>query len=124
MKIQKVDFVGIPTADMERAQRFYGEVLGLRRDEHSESEFWAGETCISLWMPSWAGQEFVPQELSMPALRVEDVAAARAELESKGVEFQGEIFDSGVCHMAFFKDADGNGLMLHRRYAPYEGTEA
>jgi catechol 2,3-dioxygenase-like lactoylglutathione lyase family enzyme len=122
MQIERVDFVGIPTQDMERARVFYGETLGLRRDEHSESEFWAGETCFSLWMPSWAGQEFAPQELAMPALRVDDVAAARAELEAKGVEFQGEIVDSGVCHMAFFKDPDGNGLMLHRRYAPYEGS--
>ena len=119
MKIQKVDFVGIPTADMERAIAFYGETLGLRRDERSESEFWAGETCISLWMPAWAGQEFVPQELAMPALRVDDVAAARAELEAKGVEFQGETFDTGVCHMANFTDPDGNVLVLHKRYAPY-----
>src|SRR5687767_6559400 len=106
MQIERVDFVGIPTTDMERAKQFYGETLELRRDEHSESEFWAGETCISLWMPSWVGIEFAPQELAMPALRVDDVAAARAELEAKGVEFQGEIVDSGVCHMAFFKDPD------------------
>ena len=119
MLVSRVDFLGVPTQDMERAKRFYGETLGLRRDAHSESEFWAGETCVSLWMPEWGGREFVPQELAMAALRVDDVAAARAELEAKGVEFQGEIFDSGVCHMAFFKDPDGNGLMLHRRYAPY-----
>jgi hypothetical protein len=71
-------------------------------------------------MPAWVQIEFAPQELAMPALRVDDVAAAREELEAKGVEFQGEIFDSGVCHMAFFKDPDGNGLMLHRRYKAYE----
>ena len=120
MVVERVDFVGIPTADMERAKAFYGETLGLRRDDHSDSEFWAGETCFSLWMPERAGQEFVPQELAMPALRVDDVAAARAELESKGVDFQGETLDTGVCHMAFFKDPDGNALMLHRRYKPYE----
>jgi catechol 2,3-dioxygenase-like lactoylglutathione lyase family enzyme len=118
--VSKVDFVGIPTQDMERAKQFYGETLGLRRDEHSESEFWAGETCFSLWLPAWAQVEFAPQELTMPALHVDDVAAARAELEGKGVEFQGETLDTGVCHMAFFKDPDGNGLMLHRRYKPYE----
>jgi catechol 2,3-dioxygenase-like lactoylglutathione lyase family enzyme len=120
MQVERLDFFGIPTTDMERATAFYGDTLGLRRDEHSESEFWAGETCISLWMPEWAGVEFAPQELAMPALRVDDVAAARAELESKGVEFSGEVLDTGVCHMAFFKDPDGNGLMLHRRYKPYE----
>jgi len=45
---------------------------------------------------------------------------ARAELEAKGVEFDGETVDTGVCHMAFFKDPDGNALMLHRRYAPFD----
>jgi predicted enzyme related to lactoylglutathione lyase len=49
---------------------------------------------------------------------VDDVAAARAELEAKGVEFEGDTFDTGVCHMAFFTDPDGNDLMLHHRYAP------
>ncbi len=121
MLVARVDFVGIPTQDMERAKAFYGDVLGLRRDGHSESEFWAGETCFSLWMPEWGGMDFAPQELAMPALRVDDVAAARAELEAKGVQFQGDVLDTGVCHMAIFKDPDGNGLMLHKRYAPYPG---
>jgi catechol 2,3-dioxygenase-like lactoylglutathione lyase family enzyme len=120
MQVERLDFLGIPVTDMERAQAFYGGTLGLRQDEHREAEFWAGETCISLWKPEWAGVDFAPQELAMPALRVDDVGAARAELEAKGVEFQGEVLDTGVCHMAFFKDPDGNGLMLHRRYKPYE----
>jgi catechol 2,3-dioxygenase-like lactoylglutathione lyase family enzyme len=120
MQVERLDFLGIPVTDMERAQAFYGETLGLRQDEHREAEFWAGETCISLWKPEWAGAEFAPQELAMPALRVDDVAAARAELESKGVEFSGDVLDTGVCHMAFFRDPDGNGLMLHKRYKPYE----
>jgi predicted enzyme related to lactoylglutathione lyase len=54
------------------------------------------------------------------ALRVADVAEARAALQTKGVEFGGDIVDTGVCHMAFFSDPDGNALMLHRRYAPRE----
>jgi predicted enzyme related to lactoylglutathione lyase len=64
--------------------------------------------------------EFTPQKNAHIALHVDDVAAARKELEEKGVEFFGETLDSGVCHMAFFTDPDGNDLMLHRRYAPYE----
>ena len=52
------------------------------------------------------------------ALHVEDVAAARATLEERGVGFHGDIFDTGVCHMALFADPDGNALMLHHRYAP------
>ena len=49
---------------------------------------------------------------------VDDVAAARAELEAAGVGFPAETMDSGVCHMAHFSDPDGNVLMLHHRYAP------
>ncbi len=80
-----VDFVSVPTRDLERANAFYGETLGLRR---------------SAYHP------------------VEDVAAARAELEGRGVVFAGDTFDTGVCHMAIFADPDGNALMLHHRYAP------
>ena len=61
-----------------------------------------------------------PQNNAHPALHVDDVAAAKAELEAKGVEFKGDVFDTGVCHMALFTDPDGNDLMLHHRYAPYE----
>ena len=51
---------------------------------------------------------------------VDDVAAARSVLEARGVKFHGDILDTGVCHMAFFNDPDGNALMLHHRYAPRE----
>ena len=68
--------------------------------------------------------EFAPQKNAHLALHVDDVAAARAELEAKGVEFLGETFDTGVCHMAFFEDPDGNALMLHHRYAPRESSDS
>jgi predicted enzyme related to lactoylglutathione lyase len=75
---------------------------------------------VSLYLidPTNVGQTFTAPHSSQIALRVADVAAARAELEERGVEFHGEIMDTGVCHMAFFADPDGNALMLHRRYAP------
>jgi catechol 2,3-dioxygenase-like lactoylglutathione lyase family enzyme len=116
----KLDFVGIPTTDMERSIAFYVGTLGLRQDEHRDAEFWAGDTCVSLWKPEWAGREFAPSETGLLAIHVDDVAAAREELEGKGVQFAGETIDSGVCHMAIFKDPDGNSLMLHHRYKPYE----
>ena len=118
--ISKVDMVGVPSTDSERSRAFYVETLGLRPDERARFEFWAGETCFAIWEPSSFGIEFAPQKNAHPALHVDDVAAARAELEAKGVEFFGEILDTGVCHMAFFNDPDGNDLMLHHRYAPYE----
>jgi catechol 2,3-dioxygenase-like lactoylglutathione lyase family enzyme len=116
--ITKLDFVAVPSQDSERSRRFYIETLGLRPDEHGQFEFWVGETCFSIWEPARLGAPFAPQNNGHIALHVEDVAEARQELEAKGVEFAGETFDTGVCHMAFFNDPDGNNLMLHHRYAP------
>jgi len=118
--ITKLDFVAIPSQDAERSRRFYGETLGLRPDEHAHYEFWAGQTCLAIWEPERLGRPFAPQKNGHLALEVPDVETARAELEAKGVTFAGETFDTGVCHMAFFTDPDGNDLMLHRRHAPYE----
>ena len=118
--ISKLDFVGIPSTEAERSRSFYVDTLGLRQDEHGRFECWAGETCFAIWEPGKMGMEFAPQKNAHPALHVDDVAAARGELEAKGVEFGGDTFDSGVCHMAFFTDPDGNDLMLHHRYAPYD----
>ena len=123
--ISKLDFVGIPSQDAERSRAFYVDTLGLRPDDHARFEVWAGETCFGIWEPERLGMPFAPQKNAHPALHVDDVHAARAELETKGVAFVGEILDTGVCHMALFTDPDGNDLMLHRRYAPYpNGSEA
>jgi catechol 2,3-dioxygenase-like lactoylglutathione lyase family enzyme len=116
--IERVDFIGIPSRDAERSRAFYVETLGLRPDDKARFEFWAGETCFGIWEPEQMGMEFAPQKNAHPALHVDDVAKRRAELEAKGAEFSGETFDTGVCHMAFFTDPDGNDLMLHRRYSP------
>ena len=118
--ITKTDFIGIPSTDAERTRTFSVETLGLRPDEHSRFECWAGDTCFGIWEPAKFGLEFAPQKNAHPALHVEDVESAREELETTGVEFLGDVLDTGVCHMAFFTDPDGNDLMLHHRYAPYE----
>ena len=118
--ISKLDFVGIPSTDAERSRTFYVETLGLRADESSRFEFWLGETCFGIWEPASFGMEFAPQKNAHPAFHVDDVKAARADLEAKGIEFAGDVLDTGVCHMAFFTDPDGNDLMLHHRYAPHE----
>ena len=120
MNITGLDFVAIPSTDAERSRRFYGGTLGLSPDDHSQHEFWAGRTCVTIWEPARLGMEFSPQRNGHLALHVDDVDAARAELEAAGVTFSGETIDTGVCRMALFTDPDGNDLMLHRRYAPYE----
>jgi catechol 2,3-dioxygenase-like lactoylglutathione lyase family enzyme len=116
--ITKLDFVGIATKDADRSRAFYVDTLGLRPDDKAKYEFWVGETCFGIWEPERQGMGFAINSVSFPALHVEDVAASRAELEAKGVKFEGEILDTCVCHMAIFKDPDGNSLMLHNRYAP------
>jgi len=122
-EIRELDFMGIPSQDAERSRTFYRDVLGLRPDEHADWEQWAGDTCFVIWEPEKTGRPFVAQTGNPWPLRVDDVAAARAALEAKGVTFFGDILDTGVCHMAFFTDPDGNELMLHRRYAPYAPQE-
>jgi catechol 2,3-dioxygenase-like lactoylglutathione lyase family enzyme len=114
----RLDFVGVPSTDSERTRTFYVETLGLRPDDNGRFEFWVGETCFGIWEPGRLGIRFGPQKNAHIALHVDDVAAARAELEAKGIVFVGETFDTGVCQMAFFTDPDGNDLMLHHRYAP------
>jgi catechol 2,3-dioxygenase-like lactoylglutathione lyase family enzyme len=87
-------------------------------------EFQLGEN-LSLYLidPTNIGRGFVAPHTAHIALRVPDVAEVRSELEAKGIEFEGDTLDTGVCHMAFFRDPDGNALMLHRRYAPSNGSQ-
>ena len=120
MIVERTDFISVPVTDMERARAFYAETLGLPVvDPRGFPEFQLGEN-VSLYLidPTQTGSSFVGGHSSAVALRVPDVADARSELEARGVTFEGETRDTGVCHMAFFKDPDGNQLMLHRRYAP------
>jgi catechol 2,3-dioxygenase-like lactoylglutathione lyase family enzyme len=118
--VERTDFVSVPVTDLERSAVWYRDTLGLEQiGEGGWPEFQLGEN-VSLYLidPTNIGQEFRGPHTSHVALRVADVEAARTELEGRGIEFDGDIFDTGVCHMAFFRDPDGNQLMLHRRYAP------
>jgi len=116
--ITGLDFIGIPSTDADRSRAFYVETLGLRPDDGADYEFWVGETCFTIWEPAKQGFEFSPEKCSQLALHVEDIEAARAELEARGVNFFGDTFDTGVCYMAMFADPDGNALMLHHRHTP------
>jgi catechol 2,3-dioxygenase-like lactoylglutathione lyase family enzyme len=118
--VERMDFVSVPVTNLERSTAWYRETLGLEQiGEGAWPEFQLGQN-VSLYLldPTNIGQEFQGPHTSSMALRVPDVEEARRELESRGVEFRGDTFDTGVCHMAFFSDPDGNELMLHRRYAP------
>jgi catechol 2,3-dioxygenase-like lactoylglutathione lyase family enzyme len=115
------DFITVGTKDYDAAAKFYGEVLGLpfgkRWGNMPAGEFETGSLTIAVMQSDAFGIEFRPNNHPI-ALHVDDVEAARAELQSRGVEFKGDILDSGVCHQAFFEDPDGNTLGLHHRYAP------
>jgi predicted enzyme related to lactoylglutathione lyase len=119
--VERTDFVPLATRDKERAVKFYGETLGLKRNELAHQdwpEFETGNVTLAIMVPEQAGMEFHVHKNPI-AFRVADVGEARGKLESAGVGFHGDTLDTGVCHMAFFSDPDGNALMLHRRYAPY-----
>lgn len=122
-----VDFVFVPTEDFEAASEFYGTVLGLpcsaRYGQIPGGEFETGNLTLQVIEPKAIGREFRPNSGAI-AMHVDDVAAARAELESRGVSFMGDTIDSGVCHMAIFQDRDGNTLILHHRYAPKEPSRS
>jgi catechol 2,3-dioxygenase-like lactoylglutathione lyase family enzyme len=117
--VERTDFISVPVQDMERATRFYTETLGIQNASPDAPwpELETGNISLYLVDPTKIGATFAPHTAHI-ALRVPDVAKARKQLEDVGVEFEGEILDTGICHMTFFKDPDGNALMLHRRYAP------
>ena len=126
VEIEKVDFVSAPTRDLDRAVQFYGDVLGLplsvHRPDQGYAEVETGNVTINLFDPEAMGLEFAPNR-HLVALRVADVEKARGALEAAGVEFEGKTEDTGVCLIARFRDPDGNGLLLHRRYAPVTDRE-
>jgi catechol 2,3-dioxygenase-like lactoylglutathione lyase family enzyme len=119
--ITGTDFITVATRDYDAAAKFYGEVLGLpfgkRWGNMPAGEFETGNLTIAVMQSDAFGMEFRANSNPIE-FHVDDVAAARAELESRGVQFRGEILDSGVCHQTFFADPDGNALAIHHRYAP------
>jgi catechol 2,3-dioxygenase-like lactoylglutathione lyase family enzyme len=118
--ITGVDFVSVATQDLEGATAFYRDVLGLPRGNHRDgffAEFETGTVTLSVIDAAAFGFEF-ERHRNPIALHVGDIEQARSELAARGVEFNADTLDTGVCHMAFFSDPDGNALMLHHRYAP------
>jgi catechol 2,3-dioxygenase-like lactoylglutathione lyase family enzyme len=122
IEVQRVDYIRVPVTDMERARAFYEGVLGLEPNPNSPADDWieyeAGNVTLALMTPHTHEYEFTPLPPGTLALRVRDVAEARAKLVAAGVQVN-EMWDSGLCRGAGLKDPDGNPILLHRRYAPY-----
>ncbi len=114
-----VDFVALQVQDHDRAAKFYSETLGLpfvkQWGQMPASEYQAGNLTLAVMQSDAFGLEFRPAS-ALVALQVDDVAAVKERLEGAGIEFRGDIIDSGVCHQAFFEDPDGNLLGVHHRY--------
>ena len=123
LEVTRVDFIRVPVDDIEAAKHFYGEVIGLPRNEHLDHDDWiefeASNVTLAVMTPATHDYEFAALPPSTIALGVPDVAAAKAELEAKGIAV-GEMWDSGACEGAGLDDPAGNRILLHRRYAPYE----
>jgi len=125
--VERVDYIRVPVKDIEEARHFYGEVLGLEQNPNSPGADWieyeVGNVTLAVVTPHTHDYEFAPLPPGTLALRVPDVAAAKAKLEAAGLEVK-EMWDSGVCHGAGVRDPSGNPILLHRRYAPYpDGTQ-
>jgi catechol 2,3-dioxygenase-like lactoylglutathione lyase family enzyme len=120
--VERVDYVRVPVRDIEKAKHFYGELLGLPENPNSPGDDWieyeAGNVTLAVMMPHTHDYEFTPLPPSTIALRVRDVAAAKAKLEAAGLQVD-ETWDSGACKGAGVSDPAGNRILLHRRYAPY-----
>jgi catechol 2,3-dioxygenase-like lactoylglutathione lyase family enzyme len=124
--VQRVDFIRVPVTDMEEANHFYGEVLGLERNPNSADDDWVeyetANVTLAVMTPHTHDYEFAPLPPATIALRVPDVAQAKAALESAGLE-GGEVWDSGACQGVGVSDPAGNRILLHHRYAAYaDGT--
>jgi catechol 2,3-dioxygenase-like lactoylglutathione lyase family enzyme len=116
IQVEQVDFVSVPTHDVAAAVAWYRDVLGLPQSAYTDGEVEAPNLTLSFWSPEAYGEPFVANTSGL-ALRVPDVRAAVEEARAAGAEVMG-IDDTGVCHMGFVKDPDGNVVILHRRYAP------
>jgi len=116
MRVEQVDFLSVPTRDVARAVAWYRDVLGLAESVYTEGEVEAPNVTLSFWRPEDDNLPFSPNESGV-ALRVADVEAAVEEARAGGADVMG-IEDTGVCHMGFVRDPDGNVIILHRRYAP------
>ena len=120
--VERVDYIRVPVNDIDAANHYYGELLGLKRNPNSPADDWveyeAGNLTLAVMTPHTHDYAFAALPPSTIALRVRDVAAAKEKLEAAGLEV-GEMWDSGLCKGAGVNDPSGNRVLLHRRYAPY-----
>jgi catechol 2,3-dioxygenase-like lactoylglutathione lyase family enzyme len=120
--VERVDYIRVPVKDIEEAKKFYGDILGLQLNPNSPHDDWieyeVGNVTLAVMTPHTHEYEFTPLPPGALALRVPDVAEAKAKLEAAGVQVN-DVWDSGLCQGAGTRDPSGNPILLHHRYAPY-----
>ena len=120
--IKGIEHVAVVTTDVERAARFYTEVLGFREvgrleTSHSGTLVFVGlnGTTVELFGNGKARSSSGGDEVGYKhiCLRVDDVDAEYARLKSLGVDFHMEpaTVDAGL-RIAFFRDPAGNPIEL------------
>jgi CreA protein len=121
MTLGPLDHVYYWTTDMDRAVKFYEDVVGLRlvrRDGSNWAELDAGPIRLALH-GAIEGHPTQPGGATV-VFRVDDLDAARASLEARGAEFEEHIGEvEGFARFASFRDPDGNAVQIIE-YVPGE----
>jgi len=120
LRLERLDHFGVDVADLERAERFYTEVLGMRVRMRLPEQVllaYGDESCALFLKPDRApgGLDQIADPLGKAhhAFRVphEDLARAREVFDALGVPYHSPI-DWGDHDCLYFLDPDGNLLEL------------
>lgn len=121
MKIKRIDLSWITTSDMKKAKQFFTETVGLKvRHEMAEFGWLAlggheGGSSLGVGLVN-TGSDQKPGTNAIVTLEVDDIVAAKKELESKKVKFIGDIMEvPGQVKLALFTDPDDNKFQLVQR---------
>lgn len=114
----------IPAGDLRRAKEWYRDKLGLEPFDENEQGVWyrCGEGSIFALYPT---QVAGATQHTVMAWATSDLEADMADLRARGVTFEeydlpglttrDGIADFGPYRGAWFKDGEGNTLLLYQR---------
>lgn len=123
-KITDVATVMVPVSDQDKAVEFYTEKLGFEKASdtpYGDGQRWievhppGGEVAVALVNPR--PEDPGPGVELGIAFNTDDADADHAELKERGVDVDDEVMRMGdpVPPMFFFRDQDGNSLLLVQR---------
>lgn len=119
MAVKSLDLVWIVVADLQRAVRYYTEIVGLQVDSIDINFGWAELSGVDggavLGIAQKNDQDNMePGSNGVIALNVDDLVATKAEMVKKGnVTFIGDIMEiPGHVKLQTCEDIDGNRFQL------------